>query len=66
MGEAEAEQFDENRFICFMCGGLSLAEMCSLKKEPSLRGIVLATDDVLTPKRYIDQLRSINLGQKSK
>jgi hypothetical protein len=42
-------KFDENKFVCFMIGGLTFSEICSLKTEKKLQNIILATDNMMSP-----------------
>jgi hypothetical protein len=42
--ESVGRKFDEKRLICFMCGGLSQTEICSVRKNGALSNILLAAD----------------------
>ena len=63
-GSAATSRFDEKRFICFMGGGLSQTEICSIRKNKELSDVILATDSILTPSKFVEALGKVNLISK--
>jgi hypothetical protein len=63
--EMVCPKFDEKRLICFMCGGLSQTEICSIRKNSALSNIVLAADSILTPNQFVSALGKIDLISKN-
>lgn len=47
-----------------MGGGLSQTEICSIRKNKELSNVILATDSILTPSKFVDALGKINLISK--
>ena len=60
----ESGRFDERRFICFMVGGLSLTEICSLKRNKALYNIILASDKIMSPNEFLQSLAKIDILNK--
>jgi len=43
-------RFSSNKVILYMCGGLSQNEVCSIRKDPSMDSVLIAADQILSPK----------------
>lgn len=54
-------KFDEKRMICFMCGGLSQTEICSIRRNPQLDSVLLASDIIMTPNNFVSSLKTIDI-----
>jgi hypothetical protein len=62
--EKNPPRFDSSKLVCFMCGGLSQSEICSIRRDPSLNSVLLASDLILSPAVFVDSLRSIDILSK--
>ena len=44
-----------------MCGGLSQNEVCSIRRDTNMDPILLAADQILSPREFVMGLKEVNI-----
>lgn len=54
-------KFNKERFVVVMLGGMSFAEISSIKRCEGLKDVVIAADEIFGPESFLQMLKSINI-----
>jgi hypothetical protein len=44
-----------------MVGGISFAEISSIRRNEELKGIIIGADEVISPNKYLKMLKNIDI-----
>jgi hypothetical protein len=54
-------KFSKERFVVVMLGGMSFAEISSIRRSEGLRNVVIAADEIICPFSFLTMLKNIDI-----